>query len=174
MPMSKGWKSIKPEREVPSQPATKTLCITVHTSKEHERDGREILFLIVGIFISVEKLRHLKCNSQMKHQLDATLCRFYFCRVTLHVSGASAHHQEYLKHVEWLCRNKTCTVLHQVGVSFDLYYDARKHNIKIKCNSSLVPYVDNHNAKKCTSKPPTGLIGVLIRNSWKFMFILSQ
>jgi len=23
------------------------------------------------------------------------------------------------KHVEWLCRNKTCTVLHQVGVSFD-------------------------------------------------------
>ena len=34
--------------------------------------------------------------SQMKHQLDATLCRFYFCRVTLHVSGASAHHQEYL------------------------------------------------------------------------------
>ena len=24
----------------------------------------------------------------MKHQLDATLCRFYFCRVTLHVSGA--------------------------------------------------------------------------------------
>ena len=23
----------------------------------------------------------------MKHQLDATLCRFYFCRVTLRVSG---------------------------------------------------------------------------------------
>ena len=116
--------------------------------------------------------------SQMKHQLDATLCRFYFCRVTLHVSGASVHRQEYLKlvqrplvhvlslqvshhisllgpealimrcddwpttithvpvaavlvlntpddgrlhpkHVEWLCRNKTCTVLHQVGVSLD-------------------------------------------------------
>ena len=37
---------------------------------------------------------------QMKHQLDATLCRFYFCRVTLHVSGASAHHQEYLKLVQ--------------------------------------------------------------------------
>ena len=83
--------------------------------------------------------------SQMKHQLDATLWRFYFCRVTLHVSGASAHHHEYLKlvqrplvhvlslwvshhisllgpeHVEWLCRNKTCTVLHQVGVSFDWF-----------------------------------------------------
>ena len=39
--------------------------------------------------------------SQMKHQLDATLCRFYFCRVTLHVSGASTHHQEYLKLVQW-------------------------------------------------------------------------
>jgi hypothetical protein len=23
------------------------------------------------------------------------------------------------KHVEWPCGNKTCTVLHQVGVSFD-------------------------------------------------------
>jgi len=40
--------------------------------------------------------------SQMKHQLDATLFRFYFCRVTLHVSGASAHHQEYLKLVQRL------------------------------------------------------------------------
>ena len=39
-------------------------------------------------------------TSQMKHQLDATLCRFYFCRVTLHVSGTSAHHQEYLKLVQ--------------------------------------------------------------------------
>ena len=39
----------------------------------------------------------LFCVSQMKHQLDATLCRFYFCRVSLHVSGASAQHQEYLK-----------------------------------------------------------------------------
>ena len=36
----------------------------------------------------------------MKPQLDATLCRFYFCLVTLHVSGASAHHQEYLKLVQ--------------------------------------------------------------------------
>ena len=34
------------------------------------------------------------------------------------------------KHVEWPCRNKTCTVLHQVVVSFDLYYDVRKHKIK--------------------------------------------
>ena len=35
------------------------------------------------------------------------------------------------KHAEWPCRNKTCTVLHQVGVSFDLYCDSRKHKIKI-------------------------------------------
>ena len=41
-------------------------------------------------------LHFITMLSQMKHQLDAALCRFYFCRVTLHVSGASAHHQEYL------------------------------------------------------------------------------
>jgi len=41
------------------------------------------------------------------------------------------------KHVEWLCRNKTYTVLHQVGVSFDLYYDARKHKIK-KYNKLII------------------------------------
>ena len=29
------------------------------------------------------------------------------------------------------------TVLHQVGVSFDLYYDARKHKIKIEVSVSL-------------------------------------
>jgi hypothetical protein len=42
-------------------------------------------------------LKFLKSN---KNQLDARLCGFYFCRVTLHVSGASAHHQEYLKLVQ--------------------------------------------------------------------------
>ena len=36
------------------------------------------------------------------------------------------------KHVEWLRRNKTWTVLHQVGVLFDLYYDARKHKSKVE------------------------------------------
>jgi hypothetical protein len=80
--------------------------------------------------------------SQMKHQIDATLCRFYFCRVTLHISGVKRPSSGVFKttpddgrlrpkHVEWLCRNKICTVLHQVCVSFDLYYDARKHKIKI-------------------------------------------
>ena len=46
------------------------------------------------------------------------------------------------KHVEWLCRNKTCTVLHQVGVSFDLLY------------CSLKP---NHSILMCTFPPYNGL-----------------
>ena len=33
------------------------------------------------------------------------------------------------KHVEWVCRNKTCTVLHQVGVLFD--------QMKISCRLLL-------------------------------------
>jgi len=48
----------------------------------------------------------------MKHQLDATLYRFYFCRVTLHVSGANAHHQEYLKLVR---RPLVCVLSLQVS-----------------------------------------------------------
>jgi len=47
------------------------------------------------------------------------------------VAGKSSHFLIRAGTVEWLCRNKTCTVLYQVGVSFDLYYDARKHKIKI-------------------------------------------
>ena len=35
--------------------------------------------------------------SQIKHQLDATLCRFYFCRVTLHVSGVKRPSSGVLK-----------------------------------------------------------------------------
>jgi len=50
--------------------------------------------IIINVYRSSSKVPLI---SQMKHQLDATLCRFNFCRVTLHVSGASAHHQEYLK-----------------------------------------------------------------------------
>ena len=54
---------------------------------------------------------------QMKHQLDATLCRFYFCRVTLHVSGASAHHQEYLKVVRRsLVRVLSLQVSHHISL----------------------------------------------------------
>ena len=35
--------------------------------------------------------------SQIKHQIDATLCRFYFCRVTLHVSGVKRPSSGVLK-----------------------------------------------------------------------------
>ena len=35
--------------------------------------------------------------SQIKHQLDATLCRFYYCRVTLHVSGVKRPSSGILK-----------------------------------------------------------------------------
>ena len=49
------------------------------------------------------------------------------------------------KHVEWLCRNKTCTVLHQVGFYLNYYYDERKHKIKIwrcctyaRCQTTLM------------------------------------
>ena len=56
-------------------------------------------------------------QSQMKHQLDATLCRFYFCRVTLLVSGASAHHQEYLKLVQRpLVRVLSLQVSHHISL----------------------------------------------------------
>ena len=37
------------------------------------------------------------------------------------------------KHVEWLCRNKTCTVLHQVGVLFDLNSTALLDDLIFVC-----------------------------------------
>ena len=55
--------------------------------------------------------------SQMKHQLHATLCRFHFCRVTLHVSCASAHHKEYLKLVRRpLVRVLSLQVSHHISL----------------------------------------------------------
>ena len=52
-------------------------------------------------------------------------------------------------------------MLHQVGVSFHLYYDARKHKIKRKniTSASRVPPSELHRA-------------VLIRLSWPFIFYL--
>ena len=56
-------------------------------------------------------------SGQIEHQLDATLCRFYFCRVTLHVPGASAHHQEYLKLVQRpLVRVLSLQVSHHISL----------------------------------------------------------
>ena len=59
-----------------------------------------------------------------------------------------------LKHVEWLCRNKTCTVLHQVGVSSDLEFlslsfsiiadELLMHNCKVQTETTT--RLDRNNA----------------------------
>ena len=42
------------------------------------------------------------------------------------------------KHVEWLCRNKACTVMHQVGVSFDLWDGSlRSHESSVCVGTAL-------------------------------------
>ena len=71
----------------------KALLINV-SERKYLSWREEILNWILGFWFCVSVHHSI---SQMKHQLDAILCRFYFCRVTLHVSVASAHHQEYLK-----------------------------------------------------------------------------
>ena len=58
------------------------------------------LYMFRALCVHHEKVEIVLYSIWYHHQLDATLCRFYFCRVTLHVSGASAHHQEYLKLVQ--------------------------------------------------------------------------
>ena len=77
----------------------------------------------------------------MKQQLDATLCRFYFCRVTLHVSGASTHHQKYLKLVQRpLVHVLSLQVSHHIsllGLELNMYSDPAE--IKpAQCCSKLV------------------------------------
>ena len=67
------------------------------------------------------------------------------------------------KHVEWPSRNKTCTVLHQVGVSFDLYYDARKHKIKVNERVKLYLY--------SPSGPSRPVLGLNVPVTHKFFVI---
>ena len=78
-------------------------------------------------------------SGQIKHQRDATLCRFYFCRLTLHVSGVKRPSSGVLK--TGTAATGTCVMVagrsshhhmvHHVGVLFELYYDAREHKSKI-------------------------------------------
>ena len=74
-----------------------SFCRQPDTSFSHSKSLSPIqkphglLYMLMNSFLS---------SSQMEHRLDATLCRFYFCRVTLHVSGANAQHQEYLNLVQ--------------------------------------------------------------------------
>ena len=71
----------------------------------------------------------------MKHQLDATLCRFYFCSVTLHVSGVKRPSSGVFK--TSTAATGTCVIV--AGKSSHLliralirrYYDVRKHKFKI-------------------------------------------
>jgi len=83
-------------------------------------------------------------GSQMKHQLDATLCRFYFCRVTLHVSGASAHHHEYLKLVQ---RPLVHVISLQVSHHISLLGPIPVHVSSTMCSSSR--------CRSCQMKTPT-------------------
>ena len=69
------------------QPTAKSLSVQKH------------IYMYMCVCVCVHFIAII-LKRQMKHQLDATLCRFYFCRVTLHVSGVSTHHQEYLKLVQ--------------------------------------------------------------------------
>ena len=87
-----------------------TLCrfyffrVTLHVSgaSAHHQEYLKLVQRPLVHVLSLQVSHHISLLglSQVKHQLDATLCRLYFCRVTLHVSGASSHHQEYLKLVQ--------------------------------------------------------------------------
>ena len=62
----------------------------IYTTCQTAGPPNAIFFLSVQRIIPNLKFWRFFCEVKWKHQLDATLCRFYFCRVTLHVSGASA------------------------------------------------------------------------------------
>ena len=58
--------------------------MTVHREQNMKREDQQDATIRYLFYFCVSVHRSI---SQMKHQLDATLYRFYFCRVTLHVSG---------------------------------------------------------------------------------------
>ena len=71
-----------------------TIDVTIPADRNVVQKEVENNLQYKSLGIEIKRIWNLKCTiipviSQMKHQLDATLCRFYFCRVTLHVSGAS-------------------------------------------------------------------------------------
>jgi hypothetical protein len=100
--------------------------------------------------VTVHREQSVK-REREKNQQDATIR----CLLLTSVSTCFGHHYAHLQEnkgpvtafgvffwfcwmwlvaVVWRCvvGCEHCTVLHQVGVSFDLYYDARKHKIKMK------------------------------------------
>ena len=86
---------------VSSRPKLSSFTVSMlSTSRSVATGSKDFLLELTGLFRQEECLWKVKSEdycirskkdasylSQMKHQLDATLCRFYFCRVTLHVSG---------------------------------------------------------------------------------------
>ena len=62
------------------------------------------------------------------------------------------------KHVECLCRNKTCTVLHQVGVLFDLVY--------LYSTNNIFSLFQNRPEQLWDSPPPTSLLFNEYRSSY--------
>ena len=63
------------------------------------------------------------------------------------------------KHVEWPCRNKTCTVLHQVGVSFD--HDVTVTNFR-EISQEGVAWIH------------TALLIAVAQKTWQFLPTLSK
>ena len=95
------------------------------------------------------------------------------------VAGKSSHHLIRAgtvgclrpKHVEWLCRNKTCTVLHQVG--FYLTYTMMHGNTKLKNTCLLLTSVstcfEHHYAHLQENKGPVTAFGVLFWFCWMWL-----
>ena len=123
-------------------------CTTNMNATEHLKWHTFKRESITSMHFFNRRLRENRILSQMKHQLDATLCRFYFCRATLHVSGASVHHQEYLI----LVRRPLVHVLslHQVGVSFDshCYNISKSKQMFVEQNTEAATYAHVLKAKE--------------------------
>ena len=103
----------------------------------------------------------------MKRQLDATLYRFYFCRVTLHVSGASAHHQEYLKLVQWpLVHVLSLQVSHHISL-FGPELNLNYYNYLAGCTMS--PHLPAPISQLYCILPP-----IDPANIWKYIITCNQ
>ena len=89
---------------------------------------------------------NINFTSQTKHQLDATLCRFYFCRVTL--QGDPAEIKPAQRCIKLVFR-LTCTTMH--GSTKLKFSDAKQaRTSKENCTERMQPsgtikYADKSN-----------------------------
>ena len=102
-------------------------------------------------FISAESLYMFRASSAHHQEYQKTSTAAPGTGVI--VAGRSSHHhiRDFVpnmvillmmgawrpKHVEWLFINKTCTVLHQVGVLFDLWNNGPKYIMTVFVDSNL-------------------------------------